>query len=322
MSQLPEPIQIGAEEKQILTSLIKKGIFELKPTIDKDGVHYIEVEETLNIADPIYILNMLKELYKQGLLEAKVVDWVLMCPHCGSPEVHSKYACPKCDSHNVEYTELIEHIRCGYIGSMDKFIKGSSMVCPSCQTILTDESSKGDASRKQEKQIKATVHEGVKYLIIGSCFQCEKCGYRFDKPEIIHFCQKCRGTFTYQEAKYSRVLAYEIKGEIISSLRRDMPIIESIRDNLIKKGFQVQLHPLIRGSSGVQHSFDILAEKNETRLVIDISLTGSKNDMIALLGKKIDVKATRALIIDLSNSNELIPLQKVYDIAVLKKHIQ
>jgi len=78
------------------------------------------------------------------------------------------------------------------------------------------------------------------------------------------------------------------------------------------------LHPQITGASGVQHPFDILAEKNETRLVIDISITGNKNDMISLLGKKVDVNPTKALIIDLSNLDELTPLGKVYDITVFK----
>jgi hypothetical protein len=62
----------------------------------------------------------------------------------------------------------------------------------------------------------------------------------------------------------------------------------------------------------------MIAEKNETRLVIDISITGNKNDMISLLGKKVDVTPTRALIIDLSKLEELTPLEKVYDITVFK----
>jgi len=67
-----------------------------------------------------------------------------------------------------------------------------------------------------------------------------------------------------------------------------------------------------------EHTFELLAEKKGTRVVIDASLTGSKNDMIAFLGKKIDVKPTKALLIDLSSSDELIPLEKVYDITVFK----
>jgi len=224
----------------------------------------------------------------------------LTCPDCSSPEVYSKYACPKCDSHNVEYIELIEHMKCGYIGSKDKFMKDSSLVCPGCQAKFDEDSKE------------------ITYREIGSCYQCEKCGYRFDKPEIIHLCQKCERSFTYKDAKYIKIFAYKITDETLNNLGRDLPILEDINKILTDNGFKVQLNPKITGASGVQHSFDILAEKNETRLVIDISLTGNKNDMISLLGKKVDVDPTNALIIDMSNLDELTPLGKVYGITVLK----
>jgi hypothetical protein len=40
--------------------------------------------------------------------------------------------------------------------------------------------------------------------------------------------------------------------------------------------------------------------------------------MISLLGKKVDVNPTKALIIDLSKLEELAPLEIVYDITVFK----
>ena len=198
----------------------------------------------------------------------------------------------------MEYTELLEHMKCGYIGSNDKFIKDSFLVCPNCQTQLTD--------------------EALQYRVIGNCYQCEKCGYRFDKPDVIHICQKCGRNFTYQEAKYIKIFAYKITEETVNALRGDLPILETIKKTLSDKGFKVQLRPLITGTSGVQHTFDILAEKNKTRIIIDISITGNKNDMISLFGKKLDVNPTKALIIDLSNLDELTQLGKVYDITVFK----
>jgi len=302
MVQDVQKIQIDAQdedqEQGLLRKLIKKGVFELKPSLNKLGVHYVEAEETWKDVDSTQVEGILKNLEKKGALKSKFIDRVLTCPDCGSPEVYSKYTCPKCNSHNVEYTELLEHMKCGCIGSRDKFMKGSSLVCPGCQAELTE--------------------EAIHYRVIGNCYQCEKCGYRFDKPEIIHFCQKCRRTFKYQEAKYIKIIAYKITDETVNDLGRDLPILENIKKILTDKGFEVQLHPQITGASGVQHPFDILAEKNETRLVIDISITGNKNDMISLLGKKVDVNPTKALIIDLSNLDELTPLGKVYDITVFK----
>jgi hypothetical protein len=58
--------------------------------------------------------------------------------------------------------------------------------------------------------------------------------------------------------------------------------------------------------------------KNETRLVIDVSITGTKNDIVALLAKKVDVNPTKTIIIDLSPSDELTNLGKIYGIEVFK----
>jgi predicted Zn-ribbon and HTH transcriptional regulator len=309
MEQTPKTVQEDAQkiqidainedqERELLRKLVKKGVLELKPTLNKRGIHYFEAEETWKNTDSTHVKGILKNLEKKGALKSKFVDRVLTCPDCGSPEVYSKFTCPKCNSHNVEYTQLLEHMKCGYMGSKDKFIKGSSLVCPSCQVELEE--------------------EAVHYRVIGNCYQCDKCGYRFDKPEIIHICQKCGRTFMYQEAKYIKIFAYKITAETVNDFRRDLPILDNLKKNLTDKGFKVQLHPQITGASGVQHPFDILAEKNGTRVVIDISITGNKNDMISLLGKKVDVNPTKALIIDLSKLDELTLLEKVYDITVFK----
>jgi hypothetical protein len=285
------------EEQDFLRNLIKKGILELKPALNKVGIHYAEAEETWKNADSIQVKSIIQSLEKKGALKSQFIDRALICPDCSSPEVYTKYACPKCNSHNVEYTELLEHMKCGYIGSNDKFMKDSFLVCPNCQTKLS---------------------EVLQYRVIGNCYQCEKCEYRFDKPDVIHICQRCGRNFTYQEAKYIKIFAYKITEETVNALRGDLPVLGTIKKILSDKGFKVQLHPLITGTSGVKHTFDILAEKNEARIIIDISITGNKNDMISLFGKKLDVNPTKALIIDLSNLDELTQLGKVYDITVLK----
>jgi len=295
--QTSEP---DAETKKLLGKVVRRGILEFKPTLNTVGVHYVDIEKNLKDADPAYVEDVLRGLEKQGVLESKFVDRVLMRPHCRSPEVHSKYACPKCGSYNAQYTELIEHMKCGYISSKDKFLKGSSLVCPGCRAELN------------------VGPEGVSHREIGSCYQCEKCGYHFDRPEIVHFCQKCGRNFTYQDAIYRKIYSYKITEETAISFGRDQPILERIERILTDKGFKVQLHPQIKGASGVQHLFDIWAEKNGTSIVIDISLTGKKNDMISLLGKKVDVKPTKTLIIDLSELDELTPLGEIYDITVVK----
>jgi len=300
MNQSSKLVQTDAEVQKLLGKLIKRGVLEFKPTLNREGIHYVEIEKNLKDADSVYVEGMLQNLEKQGILEPKFIDRVLTCPDCASPEVYSKYACPKCDSYNVDYTELIEHTKCGYIGSKDKFMKGTSLVCPGCQARFVEE------------------FKAVALLQIGSCYQCEKCGQRFDKPEVIHFCQQCKRSFTHREAKYIKIYAYKIADETVNKFRKDLPLFESVGEILREKGFDTQFHAQLTGTSGVQHPFDIVAKRRSVLLVADVSLTGDKNDAVSLLGKKMDVNPTEALLIDLSDRKELLSLGKVYGITILK----
>ena len=284
-------------EHELLSKLVKGGVIELRPVLSSDGIHYPEMEEILK-SGPKHAKNQLQELVKRGILEARFIDRVLTCPNCSSPEVYNKFTCSKCNSYNVEYIQLLEHMKCGYIGSRGTFRKNSDLICPNCKTPLGE--------------------EATHYRVIGKCFQCEKCNYRFDKPDNTYVCQKCGRNFTYQDAKYVKIHVYKITDKTIADISKDQSILESAKEIFENNGFKVQLNAQIMGVSGVQHHFDMLAESGQVSIVIDISVTGSKNDMISLLGKKVDINPTEAVIIDLSKSDELPPLGKVYNITVFK----
>jgi len=316
MSQRENLVQREKTDQALLGELIKQGVLELKPTIKKTGVSYAEVEEGLKETDSSKVSAVLKDLESRGALESKLFDRVLMCPDCGSPEVYSKYTCPRCHSINVEYTELLEHVKCGYIGPRNKFVKGSSLVCSGCQATLEEGTTEQRVAGKHDRQIEAAAYAGLKYLLIGTCYQCEKCGYRFDAPIIIHVCQNCRRDFTHQEARYVKVYEYRITEEAVGKIGRETPLLETIGRALREGGFATQLDAHLPGASGVQHPFNVVAERDGVRLVIDVSTGGKKSDVVSLLGKKVDVKPTEALLIDLSNSEDLASLGQVYGITV------
>src|SRR3972149_6846635 len=83
--------------QELLVNLMEKGVLELKPTLNKQGVHYVEAEEICKKADFNHVRALLENLAKKGALQSEFIDRVLTCPDCGSPEVYSKYTCPKCD---------------------------------------------------------------------------------------------------------------------------------------------------------------------------------------------------------------------------------
>lgn len=288
---------LGEDTQDLLRKLIKNGVIELKPKMEKNGIRYPQAEEAWKM-DLNETKSTLRKMEKEGILKADFAERILTCQDCGSPDLHSKYTCPRCKSYNVEFTELLEHIKCGNIGPKESFTKGSSLICSRCQGTLV-------------KQV-------TDYRVIGNYYQCEKCGYRFDKPEVIHACQNCGATSTYQEAKYIKTFVYKMTEEAIRDLQKELPVLKGTKKTLTDKGYKLQVNTKITGSSGAQSSFDIFAVKNETRLAIDVSITGTKNDIVALLAKKVDVNPTKTIIIDLSPSDELTNLGKIYGIEVFK----
>jgi hypothetical protein len=298
-----EMIQINSSEPNeklmvdFLRSLVRKGILELIPSFEKSGIKYPNATEYLGSTDFNAAKYSLDLLITKGLLKEKTSWRVLICPYCGSPDVHSKFACPKCGSNNVGLTQLLEHKTCGFIGARYDFAKANSLICPRCMTDLSKETSS--------------------YRNVGNFYQCEKCENRFDKPEAVHVCQNCGKTSTFQNVKYIKVSTYRVSDELTRELTRELPILENIRLYLENKGFRVRMRGTVVGVSGVQSPFSVIAERENIRVVIDVSLEGDKTDMVALLATKVDVNPSKALLLDLSCSEELNVLGKIYGIDVV-----
>jgi CheY-like chemotaxis protein len=165
--------------------------------------------------------QIFQSLAKKGYLKPREHIRALICPQCGSPHVYSKYTCPRCQSIEINRMRLIEHPFCGYTGFTDKFTSGSHLVCPNCQTDLSPALGmpRGDGSKQD-------------YKIIGSSFECEDCGHRFDRPNNQNSCQECGLTFDYKSARYEKLYSYEIPEDVIKKLRvTDVIQVLVVEDN-------------------------------------------------------------------------------------------
>jgi hypothetical protein len=287
---------VDKSSHDFVRELIRKGVVEINPYLDKAGIKYPDAEEYFKGYTFPMLTKALRVLSEQGVLKETEIEHVLVCPICNSPEVHSKFLCPRCDSNAVGLTELLEHRECGYIGSQSDFLKSELLTCPRCSTVLSN--------------------KGIDYHSIGNFYQCEKCSNRFDKPEVVHICQNCGKTSTFQDIRYVKVLSYRVNNEILSELTSEFPLLENLSMFLENNGFHIKLHGTIIGVSGTQSCFDLIAEKGSNRIVIDVSLEGKKTEVIAFMAKKIDVNPTKALLLDLSGGNELVALGRIYGIEV------
>jgi predicted RNA-binding Zn-ribbon protein involved in translation (DUF1610 family) len=282
---------------KFLDSLVKEGMLELKPTLGANGVHYVEAEKMLGNRMPRDIDGWLETMAEQGILERRFLERMLLCPTCRASDVRSKYTCKLGASANVEHIELVEHVKCGYMGCGKDFKKASQPICPGCSVEM--------------------VERDVDFKVVGECYECEQCGHRFDAPNVVHFCGHCNEVFTYHEAIYTKPVAYRISENSLTKIGAGVPYLTTIRSILGEYPFDVRFRETIRGSSGVLHGFDVVAERDNLRLVIDVSPVGREEDLLRLLGKRIDVQPTGCLLIVMSNSEAVASLSKVYGVTVI-----
>lgn len=194
---------------------MKRDLREISVRVTPEGIVYEGLEEFMDEEDYDWetMNQTLESLADKDYLMRRGHTRVLLCPKCSSPHVYSKYACTKCNSMDISHIKLIEHVFCGYTGVWDKFVKKARLVCPNCDTDMGSIYSRppGDGSQ-------------IDYRVIGTTYECEKCGNRFDRPTILHECQECGSTFDFKKSRYEKIFNYWIPDDVVRKLR----VIEEI----------------------------------------------------------------------------------------------
>jgi hypothetical protein len=273
-----------------LSKFLSGEISELEPIYDpKIGYRYPIVEAT--IGDALNAEDFLNRLYKAGMLERRLYDKIIYCPKCGSANISVHYCCPYCKSFNIQKSSLIEHVKCGYMDIEENFRKGNKLICPKCHEEL----------KKLD----------VDYRRAGTWCTCKDCSKSFDIPVTAHFCRDCHAAFTFEDAVIKDVYAYGLKEEVREEAEMGWVIIEPITEFLQENGFEVESHAFLKGKSGANHMFDIIAyEGDVTRKVTVIDLAVStegavpEQPVIALFAKIFDVSPDSAYLIAIPRMSE------------------
>jgi predicted RNA-binding Zn-ribbon protein involved in translation (DUF1610 family) len=176
----------------------------------------------------------------------------------------------------------------------ENFKKGNSkLVCPKCHEEL----------KKLD----------IDYRKAGMWCACKDCGKSFDIPVSAHFCRGCHVNFTFEEAVIRDIYAYGLKEEVKDEVAIGWVVIAPIRDFLVDSGFEVESPAFIKGKSGANHMFDIVAYKGKdetTRKVAVIDLATSTENavseqpVIALFAKIYDVSPEKAYLIAIPKMSE------------------
>ena len=287
--------------QMLLSKFLSGEIEKLDPVYASDVGYRYPVVESI-VGDVSQVEPFLNKLYEADVLEKRLYDKIIFCPKCNSANVSTRYCCPFCKSFDIKKSALVEHVKCGYMDIEEKFCDEDKCVCPKCQEEL--------------KKI------DIDYRKAGIWCTCKDCGKSFDIPTPSNFCRNCRATSTFEEAIIKDVYSYTLKENVTAESSLNWFLVTAIREFLIKEGLTVESPSLLKGKSGANHSFDIVAykgDKSQKAIVIDLAMsTGtvvSEQPVIALFAKIFDVSPERAYLIAIpklsDNGKKMTELYKI-----------
>ncbi len=290
--------------QMLLSKFLSGEIKKLEPVFDSEIGYRYPVVETI-VGEASQVEPFLNKLYEAGVLEKELYDKIIFCPKCSSANVSTRYCCPFCKSFDIQKSSLIEHVKCGYMDLEANFLNGGKYVCPKCHEELR------------------TVD--VDYRKAGIWCTCNACKKSFDIPVPSHFCRNCRETSTFEEVPIKDVYSYTLKANVTAESSLNWFLVAAIRELLMKEGLKVESPSLLKGKSGANHSFDIVAykgDKSQKALVVDLAMSTenvvSEQPIIALFAKIFDVSPERAYLIAIpklsENGKKMAELYKIHAI--------
>ena len=275
--------------QMLLSKFLSGEIKTLEPVYDSDVGYRYPIVEAI-VGDESQVAPFLNKLNEAGILEKELYDKIIFCPNCGSASVSTRYCCPFCKSFDIQKSALVEHIKCGYMDTEDKFCNGDACVCPKCNEEL--------------KKI------DVDHRKAGIWCICRDCKKSFDTPVPMHFCRNCGETSSFEEVIIKDVYAYNLKANVTAESSMNLFLVSAIREFLLKERMRVETPGLLRGKSGANHSFDIVAyhaDKSQP-IVVDLAMsTGpivSEQPVIALFAKIFDVSPDKSYLIAIPKLSE------------------
>ncbi len=254
-------------------SWLLKARDDIRPQRDPDGGGYIYpgLEST----------KLLLELESNGILEKYAVGTVPSCTGCQHSNFHVDYVCPFSQHHNLERGTMIEHYACGHTDFEYNYNRsGNELICPKCRRIL--------------KLI------GTDYRKIGQLYHCSGCARFFGTPLIELTCRMCGKVIKQDEASLETVYGYRIRPELRGELMAHCTLETQIMQAFKRSGFEVTIPKIVRGISGIDHTFDMHVLNEDLEIVIDLVSATTElapKDIAEFFAKVYDTKPQKAVLI-------------------------
>jgi uncharacterized OB-fold protein len=232
---------------KIIEALLQGIVMEIRPQIDPQtelGFSFPGVEQIVDTRDR-ELLSLLESLADQAVLERKFTDKFLYCPQCGSLNLAPGYYCPKCSSGNIVRGRVLEHVLCKHVDVEDEFTIGGRLMCPKCKKELYVLDSD--------------------YRSLGILRRCRDCGDVFSHPAVKWRCLKCSSVTPEEKVlevnAYTYFLAFDHdkRNWLEFELKHKPQLVGFLQE----RGYEVEESAKVKGRSGAEHVFDMLARKND-----------------------------------------------------------
>jgi len=238
----------------LLEAMLRGSIPEIKPQLDPQselGFSFPTVNQLLDTTDK-ESMAILESLTKEDILVRKFFDKFLHCPQCRSMNLRPVYCCSKCGSGNIIRGRVLEHGLCKYAGMEDEFFLKGRLVCLKC------------------KQPLHTL--GTDYRSLGVLCKCRDCEEIFNQPTIKWRCLKCSSITAGDKITEVDAYSYSLNEEKRNWLEFELKPKSKLIEFLQNRGYEVKENASVKGKSGAEHTFDLLATRDDGIMVHNIAI--------------------------------------------------
>jgi len=255
---------------KLLEAMLAGTIPEVKPQLNPEselGFSFPAVNQVLDTSDK-ESLAILDSLAGEGILVKKFSDKSLCCPQCRSMNIRPVYCCPKCGSGDVIRGRVLEHLVCKYAATEDEFFLRGRLICPEC---------------KQELRT-----QGRDYRSLGVLYKCRDCGELSPQPAIKWRCLKCSSVTPGDKIVELDAYSYSLNKEKRNWIEFELKPKSQLSQFLRNRGYEIKENATVKGRSGAEHTFDILATRDdgivEHNIAIGIEIADKPVELNRLFG--------------------------------------
>lgn len=280
---------------EVLSYIADKGI--LRPEFDPKLGYYYQVP-SLDL-DRESLIELLDELASEGYLDRRLYFKPVRCPSCKSYDVSVFYVCPYCGSRDFEKQVLVEHIPCGYIGTIEGFQRGGGIRCPRCRVEV-----KPEAFRR-----------------VGVWFRCLNCGRASPNLTPMHLCRKCGLEFSLNDADFDAVYTYRITRLGERRLIDEKAIQRPLADIFKEYGYVPETSSRLRGVSGVAHTISMLFKDSSGSKVGVVFIPANKKigveNVVKFVSEMTDLEIPLIFVTPRELDDSVKKLANYYDIKIV-----